>query len=986
MSNKQRKKHSTRGISSDSLAVRLLGGLLLMAFGLLLFLAVNLHMTGEMFAGLRVICYGLTGCLAFFLFLVPVTCGALLLLSIHRKPRLRTPLIGLLIYALLLAAIQLLTYTRLNGQSLPLMDYLARRASPMGSLQSMLSQAYTFSSEAGFGRAAGFLGMAFAWPLWQLLGAVPSGILCICGILACVFWIFRLHPVALYKGLRQRMTQVDPQKEARREAQAQEQLRFQQQQLAQRQAYEAQQAEMQSRLQNAPQRRTARTVNAGFQATPEERMAYPNPSPKKPLLAFSKIFGRQDTAQDAVVPPPSQNPPSDAPANPFMPSAASFTAPSAPAAEASWAYPADSLAAMQAQDPAQQTTSPVRASAPPVTSSSEKKPARRKADPPAEQPNPFEQAVERGDVVLEDVPASGQRTPTSWKSAVEEKITQLEDTERPALQQPKPSWTEGEDMQKPSQKVVGDVIMPVTTGPSVWDPALDIADSEEGETYGGEIIEKAPKPEPIPYVFPSLSFLKQPSPIAGISAEEDAIRAQLLEETLASFKIQAKVQNVTHGPAISRYELELAAGIKVSKITDLGPNIAMNMAVRSVRIEAPIPGKSLVGVEIPNPKVATVTLREVLESEPMVNSKEPLLVALGKDIAGSPIVCNLAKMPHLLIAGATGSGKSVCINTIINSLIYRCTPEEVRLIMVDPKVVELQCYNGIPHLLSPVVSDPHKAAGALQWAVDEMMKRYSTFTTAKVRNIIGYNESLGPDETPMPRIVIIIDELADLMMTCKKDVEESICRIAQLARAAGIHMVVATQRPSVDVITGLIKANIPSRIAFKVSSFTDSRTILDRNGAEQLLGYGDMLYQPMGEFTPTRVQGCFLSDGEVNQVADFVRAHSVPNYDPEVLEQLSKIENDSGIPAPDMAETVDDGTGDASLLAQCIEMAVNDRQVSTSLIQRRLKIGYARAGRLVDEMEKRGIVSAKDGAKPRLCLITREEYESMKSSGTLNDM
>ncbi|MGN0795189.1 MAG: DNA translocase FtsK, partial [Aristaeellaceae bacterium] len=412
--------------------------------------------------------------------------------------------------------------------------------------------------------------------------------------------------------------------------------------------------------------------------------------------------------------------------------------------------------------------------------------------------------------------------------------------------------------------------------------------------------------------------------------------------------------------------------------------IAMNMEVKSVRIEAPIPGKSLVGVEVPNRERATVTLREVLESEPMRKATKPLVVALGKDIAGAPIVCDLAKMPHLLIAGATGSGKSVCINTIINSLLYRCSPKEVRLILVDPKVVELQCYNGIPHLLVPVVSDPHKASGALAWAVGEMMDRYRRFQEAGVRAIDGFNEQM-PEEEKMPRIVIVIDELADLMMTCKKDVEERICRLAQLARAAGIHLIVATQRPSVDVITGLIKANIPSRIAFKVSSNVDSRTILDRIGAEQLLGYGDMLYMPTGEFTPIRVQGCFLSDPEVNRITDFIRESCPASYDPAVLEELDKLQSESdNVVIPDASAGDDYTGGDGSLLTQCIEMAVNDGQVSTSLIQRRLKLGYARAGRLVDEMEKRGIVSAKDGAKPRMCLISREEFEMMKDSGALD--
>lgn len=491
----------------------------------------------------------------------------------------------------------------------------------------------------------------------------------------------------------------------------------------------------------------------------------------------------------------------------------------------------------------------------------------------------------------------------------------------------------------------------------------------------------------VPYTYPPLTLLRGEQNADGVDVEEDALRTQRLEETLKSFRIPAKVRHITHGPAISRFELEIAPGIKVSKITNLNHNIAMNMAVNSVRIEAPIPGKSLVGVEVPNSKRTTITLREVLQSEAMYKAKGKLTVALGKDIAGAPIVCDLAKMPHLLIAGATGSGKSVCINTIINSLLFRCSPKEVRMILVDPKVVELQCYNGIPHLLIPVVSDPQKASGALAWAVDEMMKRYARFQEKGVRAIDGYNASLDEDEDPMPRIVIVIDELADLMMTCKKEVEERICRLAQLARAAGIHLIVATQRPSVDVITGLIKANIPSRIAFTVTSNIDSRTILDRVGAEELLGYGDMLYSPMGSFSPTRVQGCFLTDDEVNSITDFIRQYSPADYDRSVLDELDRLANmgnDGDEDDPDANSTVDEySAADKDLFAQCVEMAVRDREISVSLIQRRLKLGYARAGRLVDEMQQRGIISAKDGAKPRRCLISPEQYEAMKASGEI---
>ena len=560
--------------------------------------------------------------------------------------------------------------------------------------------------------------------------------------------------------------------------------------------------------------------------------------------------------------------------------------------------------------------------------------------------------------------------------------------EAPKKQQPKASWDDTPPWEDSPEYV--DVVQPdrpvvpvLTREPpeGAWKPEYVMPTSRHmNEMPDGAMMETEPER---PYVYPPLNLLKDPEPQAGVSPEEDELRSRRLENTLQSFRVPAKVRHITHGPAISRFELELAAGIKVSKVTDLNRNIAMNMEVKSVRIEAPIPGKSLVGVEVPNRERATVTLREVLESEPMRKATKPLIVALGKDIAGTPIVCDLAKMPHLLIAGATGSGKSVCINTIINSLLYRCSPKDVRLILVDPKVVELQCYNGIPHLLVPVVSDPHKASGALAWAVGEMMDRYRRFQEAGVRAIDGFNENLPEGEEKMPRIVIIIDELADLMMTCKKDVEERICRLAQLARAAGIHLIVATQRPSVDVITGLIKANIPSRIAFKVSSNVDSRTILDRIGAEQLLGYGDMLYMPTGEFTPIRVQGCFLSDGEVNRITDFIRENCPATYDPRVLEELDKLQSEDNVVIPEGGAEEYTG-GDGNLLMQCIEMAVNDGQVSTSLIQRRLKLGYARAGRLVDEMEKRGIVSQKDGAKPRMCLISREEFEVMKDSGAFD--
>ncbi|MCL2810762.1 MAG: FtsK/SpoIIIE domain-containing protein [Clostridia bacterium] len=474
------------------------------------------------------------------------------------------------------------------------------------------------------------------------------------------------------------------------------------------------------------------------------------------------------------------------------------------------------------------------------------------------------------------------------------------------------------------------------------------------------------------YRFPPFDLLNPPLKSAKVDTrKEDERNANKLIETLQSFGIQARVLNVTHGPAITRYELQPAPGVKVARIVSLVDDIALNMAAAGVRIEAPIPGKAAVGIEIPNESIATVVLREVLESDEAQNHNSALACALGKDIAGRRVIADLARMPHVLIAGATGSGKSVCINTLINSLIFRSSPEEVRLILIDPKVVELSVYNGIPHLLMPVVTDPKKASGALSWAVAEMDKRYKSFADRGVRDIKGFNAALGEEDAAMPQIVVIIDELADLMMVAPGEVEDSICRLAQLARAAGIHLVIATQRPSVNVITGVIKANIPSRVAFAVSSQVDSRTILDSAGAEKLLGKGDMLYAPQGTNKPVRVQGCFVSDEEVSRVVEYVKANHDAEYDEDLIEHVNNTETNA-TETQDEAEAVAD-----DLLPQAIEIALETGQASISMLQRRLRVGYARAGRLIDEMARRGIISQAEGAKPREVLMTREEYRRL---------
>ena len=485
------------------------------------------------------------------------------------------------------------------------------------------------------------------------------------------------------------------------------------------------------------------------------------------------------------------------------------------------------------------------------------------------------------------------------------------------------------------------------------------------------------------YEYPPVELLSKGTKKAlkgGAKALTDV--ATKLQKTLYSFGVQAKVENVSVGPAITRYELKPAEGVRVSKIANLSDDIALNLAAETIRIEAPIPGKQAVGIEVPNTEKETVHFRDVVESDAFQDSKSKLSVALGKDVAGNMEIADIAKMPHALIAGATGSGKSVCINTIITSIIYKAKPSEVKFVMVDPKVVELSVYNGIPHLLIPVVTDPKKAAGALAWAVQEMDNRYNVFAEKGVRDLKGYNalaekEGIGT----LPQIVIIIDELADLMMVAAKEVEDSICRLAQKARAAGMHLIIATQRPSVDVITGIIKANIPSRIAFAVSSQVDSRTILDQVGAEKLLGKGDMLFYPSGAPKPVRVQGAFVSDEEVEKIVSFVKSNGVATYNEDILET---IEN-SNKTEKELVQEQEDDDGTDPFLMDAIDVVVETGQASTSFIQRKFKVGYARAGRIIDQMEERGVISGYQGSKPRQVLMSLEKLQELKMNSEAKD-
>lgn len=519
---------------------------------------------------------------------------------------------------------------------------------------------------------------------------------------------------------------------------------------------------------------------------------------------------------------------------------------------------------------------------------------------------------------------------------------------------------------------------PVNENKAISESEIEIKDSNDKEVAAEDIseeLEKEIEDNSVQningdYELPTIDFLNENelSKLKRSDKKELLTSATKLTDTLNSFGVDAKVIQVTKGPSVTRYELQPSAGVKVSKIVNLADDIALNLASAGVRIEAPIPGKAAIGIEVPNKDLTPVCLREVIESEAFINTKYKLAFCLGKDIGGNCVVSDLSKMPHMLIAGATGSGKSVCINTLIISILYKYLPDDVKLLMIDPKVVELSVYNGIPHLLIPVVTNPKKAAGALSWAVNEMTRRYKIFADNSVRNIEGYNELFykGRIDNKLPWVVIIIDELADLMMVCPNDVEDYIGRLAQMARAAGMHLVIATQRPSVDVITGVIKANIPSRISFAVSSQIDSRTILDTAGAEKLLGKGDMLFYPVGESKPLRIQGAFISEEEVEKVVDFIKNQNPKSeYREEIIEEINNSSSDSK------------SSDEDELLNEAIKIVVEADQASTSLIQRKLRIGYNRAARIVEQLEEKGIISKRDGSKPRNILVTKEEIGNL---------
>ena len=574
--------------------------------------------------------------------------------------------------------------------------------------------------------------------------------------------------------------------------------------------------------------------------------------------------------------------------------------------------------------------------------------------------------------VQDDSPAEPVPVQTGAKSAVEEE--DLIPIQMPVFkpEAPIPAAPKTAPVAAPAEPVAKEKVTAKDTAQSAAQVAAEIAQAKI-----------APKQA---YNFPPIELLRRPPHGSADGTAEMRENSNRLNETLASFKIDARIINVTRGPSVTRYEVELDKGVRLSKLTSCADDIALSLGASGVRIAAG-PGKiSIVGIEVPNRAVTMVSLREVIDSPEFHKSKSKSSFAVGKDIGGSCIVGNIAKMPHMLIAGTTGSGKSVCMNSIIISLLYKSSPEDVKLIMVDPKMVELANYNGIPHLMIPVVTDPKKAAGSLQWAVVEMMRRYKAMSDLGVRDLESYNniiESEGEGEK-LPHLIIIIDELADLMLVAAKEVEDSICRIAQMGRASGIHLVIATQRPSADVITGLMKANIPSRIAFSVASAMESRIILDTQGAEKLVGKGDMLFAPIGCGKPLRVQGCFVTDSEVEAVTSYVKNNFNADYDQQVLEEIERKAQQTGkgkaVTASDPEPSSDELDGD-EMLPAAVDVILETQQASVSMLQRRLKLGYARAARIVDEMEEKGIVGPYQGSKPRTILITKEQWEARKNGG-----
>ena len=918
------------------------------------------------------------------------------------------------------------------GNSVPYLDFVRTQAESVslygqGDFTACLNQAYLQRASG----AGGLLGMLIAYPLTHLFTRIGAVFITAALIVTLVLLLFRFHPGRMVRTLSAMGEKRQAAKAKRRQekASAPEQPDYSAGNPSFQSAYMPEMNEQPTEQTPPSYYQPAPVYQMGPAASPrqdaqgffavqpdlyEENFSIPNtaapsameepawrkqtpfvaepvpveePLPAEKPKRFSRMLDKlmpQNEKSEKngkspvpVKPAPAPDypaPPAQSPTNPAPFASSSTQALDDTEDDLPWEVPVpEKPMAQSSAIPAPRTVSPVPQPAVPSLSP-EKKPVIPPIEETEEEIAPAADYKPRhmnADPQVSPPSAPAQPADHSWAAQVKEKKAELE----------LPKHAAEKAAAKP---VYTDPVMPITGEKIAITPRAEkteIPGVRLDGTTAPQIRQQKPD-ENIAYQAPPIRLLKESRNIPQAdAAQEDERRAQIIEGTLRSFGVESEVKQIMHGPSITRFAIQIAPGVKVSRVSNTADNLALELKTKHVRVEAPIQGTNYIGIEVPNQLVSTVALREVLDSPEMHNHPSPLLVALGKDIAGAPVLCDLSKMPHLLIAGATGSGKSVCINSIVCSLLYRASPDQVRLIMIDPKQVELSVYNTIPHLLVPVISDPKKAAGALAWVVQEMLERYGKFTTQGVRNLAGYNKVNQGTDKVLPNIVIIIDEMADLMEVCRKDVEDSIRRLAALARAAGIYMVLATQRPSVDVITGVIKNNIPSRIAFAVTSGTDSRTIIDINGAEKLMGKGDMLYKPAGT-SALRVQGCLVTDDEVNAIAEYIGSRYQTDFDPNIVDHLENTGKERT--ADEISGSGDDeasaASGDGSfldLLQQAIEMAVEDGQTSTSMLQRRLRVGYARAGRLIDEMEKRGIISQSEGSKPRKTIITREQYYEM---------
>ena len=910
--------------------------------------------------------------------------GLKMLVSVRHKVAYRDILLISVIFVLLLTCFTLTAGVGESSGTTAYLDYISKQNyrfanANQDSYSEFLHRAYMEAAQPTHPTrgAGGLLGMLIAYPLWKLLSRIGALLFVILLLIGLFLLFFRIHPGEIIRRAsdfsdRQKMRSAEKRQQKEMEALAAQQTAenacpVQENNIPIQEVHPSQAVHKEESIYSAPAYYQPAPI---YQAAPAVNYQNEGFYPVQPDLHDERapLHAHRDGAHSPLWKP--RQPVKAEKETQFTPDPypeVQETPVSAPAAdlppepeEMPDFYPADPVAPEADEPIPEEAADDLPWDEEPEIPA----PAAEKAVTP---PAPVKETK------IQEEPAMKPQPASSWASQVKQKQAEITSF-------PQHTTAKGDPV-----PVYTDPVMPITGERIAITPRAENTPKEEKNTrLDGTTPPKVRQTEmnlQVAYQAPPIRLLNESRHVSQADAsQEDERRAQVIESTLASFGVESQVKQIMHGPSITRFAIQIAPGVKVSRVTSIADNLALELKTKHVRVEAPIQGTSYIGIEVPNALVSTVALREVLDSPEMRNNPSPLLVALGKDIAGAPILCDLSKMPHLLIAGATGSGKSVCINSIVCSLLYRTSPDQVRMIMIDPKQVELSVYNTIPHLLVPVVSDPRKASGALAWVVQEMLERYGKFSAQNVRNLAGYNKVNQGTDKVLPNIVVIIDEMADLMEVCRKDVEESIRRLAALARAAGIYMVLATQRPSVDVITGVIKNNIPSRIAFAVSSGTDSRTIIDINGAEKLMGKGDMLYKPSGTF-PQRVQGCLVTDDEVMAVTEYIGRRYETNYDPNIAEHLDA----AGKEKPEADDYSDEDTdrGESTdlddLLIQAIEMAVEDGQASTSMLQRRLRVGYARAGRLIDEMEKRGIISHSEGSKPRKTLITREQYYEMFS-------